>query len=330
MAVCENPAMQIQMLRSMHVPNERDLEFRKQLYRLFQVDADGNTTHEPCRYTGGTETRGIAVIEAAGGGKTTAIRKVLHEAEFLAFNPITGMPRYLEIHVPSPATNKSVGLAILEATGMEGVTERSKVWEIWKTVQNRLKLLGIKVLWLDEAHDLVMARSAIESETTLRLLKTLMQGENAIIPILSGTRQLAEMTNFDPQVSRRFTKIVPLDLQQGVDNDNLAGLIEAYCSEVDIQPRLPADLTARLMVASRYRFGRAVETIINAIECALWAEARTLGRVHFSEAWAMQEGCEPDANVFEAGDWLSIPLDKGAEEFEAARAKRQKKKLERV
>lgn len=326
----EIPAMQIRKLREMHVPNERDDEVRRHLYRLFQVDKDGKITSEPCRYAVGKETRGVVVIEPAGGGKTTAIRSVLKEAEFLGRNPDTGLSRYLEIQVPSPATNKSVGLAILEATGMTGVTERAKVWEIWKTVAHRLGLLDIKVLWLDEAHDLVLARSASETETTLRLLKTLMQGDHAVIPILSGTQRLAELTSFDPQVSRRFTKIVPPDLQHGYDDENLHGLIAAYCGQVNIQPRVPEDLTARLITASRFRFGRAIETTVNAIECALEAQSKTLDREHFAEAWAMQEGCAPDANIFEADDWLSIPIDQGASEYEEARSKRQRKKIERV
>ena len=93
--------------------------------------------------------------------------------------------------MPSPATLKSVGLAILSATGLTGVSERTKVWEIWGTVRYRFGVLGISVLWLDEAQDLIMARSAIEAESTLRMIKSLMQGENAVIPILSGTERLS-------------------------------------------------------------------------------------------------------------------------------------------
>ena len=44
----------------------------------------------------------------------------------------------------------------------------------------------------------------------------------------------------------------------------------------------------------------------------------------------MQEACDPDANIFLSEYWLSIQLDKGAEEYEEARTKRQKKKLEKV
>lgn len=318
-----------QSLRGMHVPNERDDAVQKHLHRLLQVDDEDRLTAEPCRFTADKETRGIVVIEAAGGGKTTAIRTVLQSTDALKTNPETGLPRYLEIQIPSPATHKSVGLAILEATGMSGVSSNAKAWEIWGAVRKRLGQMGIKVLWLDEAQDLVMAQSANETETTLRTIKTLMQGENAVIPILSGTRRLGEMTSFDPQVSRRFTKIVPSDLDHSTDQDNLFGMIDAYCDEAGITARLPEDLAVRLMTGSRYRFGRAIETIVNAIECAIFDGEAFLTVDHFAEAWAIQEGCDPGSNIFLAPDWMSIPLDAGAEEYEQARSKRQQKKIER-
>lgn len=330
MEIASNTAAQIHKLRKIHVPNERDLELKKHLYRLFEVDSEGNLTAVPCRYTGGQETRGVTIIEKPGGGKTTAVSKLLRESDFLANNPVTGQPHYLEIQVPSPATLKSVGFAILAAVGMEGVSPISKEWEIWKVVKHRLGVEGIKVLWLDEAQDLIMARTANETESSLRMIKSLMQGENAVIPILSGTQRLAEMTTFDPQVSRRFTNIMPADLQHGVDEEDLANLIHYFSTEVGITARIGADLTARLITASRARFGRATENIINAIECALWEEAKVLSVEHFAEAWAMQEGCDPRANVFLSEHWLSIQLDKGAEEYDEARTKRQKKKLEKV
>ena len=93
----------VQSLRDMHVPNERTHAVQKHLHRLLQVDDEGRLTAEPCRFTADKETRGIAVIEAAGGGKTTAIRTVLQSTSALKMNPETGHPRYLEIQIPSPS-----------------------------------------------------------------------------------------------------------------------------------------------------------------------------------------------------------------------------------
>lgn len=257
MTSTRNPAFLIQTLRGMHIPNERDDEIEKHFLRLFEIDETGTSTHFPCRYTDGKETRGILVIEAAGGGKTTAVRKVLTSAEFLQHNPETGLPRYLEIQVPSPATLKSVGIAILAATGMKGISEKTTASEVWNIVRHRLSLMGIVLIWLDEAQDLVMAQSANETESTLRMIKNLMQGEHAVIPILSGTQCLAELASFDSQVSRRFSKVAPADPEHGVHDENLLGLVRAYCEEVTLRTDLPGDLAARLITASRHRFSKS-------------------------------------------------------------------------
>ncbi|SHF02210.1 TniB protein [Ruegeria intermedia] len=325
-----DPVTISQRLRALHIPNQRDTEIERQLRRLLQHDEHGQPTAVPCRFTGEKETRGIAVIEPAGGGKTTAIRRVLEASTALSRNPSTGQPRFLALEVPSPATLKGVGATILGALGMPIVPQKCTEVEIWHAVRHRLGQAGITVLWLDEAHDLLMAKSISETESSLRMIKSLMQGPNAIIPILSGTQRLAEVLGLDPQVSRRFTKIVPADLQHGADEEGLKGLIQHYCSKAEMSMSLAEDLPARLITASRHRFGRAVEAIINAIECALWDGATMLTSDHFAEAWAMQEGCSPDDNVFLSRDWLSIQLDRGAAEYEEARKRRFQKKLERV
>lgn len=327
---CPDAVRVSQVLRAMHVPNERDEAIGKQLLRLLQRDDTGCPLALPCRFTAEKETRGIAVIEPAGGGKTTAVRRVLQSIPALTQNLETGMPRYLELQVPSPATLKSVGFAILDALAMPAKSVNAKEWEIWNAVRHRLGLLGITVLWLDEAQDLLMSKSISETENSLRMIKSLMQGPNAVIPILSGTQRLAEIMRLDPQVSRRFTRIVPADLQHGVDEGSLLGLIGAYCGKAGIAVGVSDDMPARLITASRHRFGRSVETIVNAIESALWDGATMLTTDHFAEAWAMQEGCDPGDNVFLVPDWLSIPLDAGAEEYEAARVARLRKKLEKA
>lgn len=99
-------------LRGIHVETERDHEIRAQLQRLLQVDADGKLTPIPVRFTASRETRGIVLVEPAGGGKTTAIAEVLRNIHVLGNNPDTGAPHVVQASVESPATQKSLGIAI--------------------------------------------------------------------------------------------------------------------------------------------------------------------------------------------------------------------------
>ncbi|MFC0158910.1 TniB family NTP-binding protein [Mameliella alba] len=319
----------VKQLRKMYVPNERDAEIRLHLLRCLDVDDVGELLPAPARYSG-NEARGVMVIEGSGGGKTTAIKSVLSEMDILALNPETGEPRYLALDVPPYATLKSVGAAILEASGMSGVSDKATAAVVWRAVRHRLALLGITVLWLDEAQDLVLGDSALETEKTLRMLKSLMKGDHPVVPILSGTERLGEVIGYDPQVSRRFTKIRPSDLEFGADEGSILGLIDAYCAEVGLRADLGNDLAARLIHASRRRFGRAVVFILHAIESALMDGEENLTIDHFAVAWVKEESRDPEGNVFLVSDWLSVELDQEAEEYEEGRSRRQKKKLERA
>ena len=77
-------------------------------------------------------------------------------------------------------------------------------WSLWETLRGRLKDQGITVLWIDEAHDLFCA----DRHLILRALKSLMQGDEAVIPILSGTERLHEIVRSDPQVQRRLSTLI--------------------------------------------------------------------------------------------------------------------------
>ncbi|WP_171207159.1 TniB family NTP-binding protein [Ruegeria sp. HKCCA0235A] len=258
----------LEKLRSYHIDTERDGEILRQLNRLLKKDGNGDPIPEPRRFTGNLETQGVAIIEASGGGKTTAVNHVL--SNHSALKPRSGedWPRYFCIQVPSPATLKSLGREVLTATGLTEVSMRLTAWELWRLVRHRLALLGIVVLWFDEAHDMFLSGSAREIEDMLKMLKSLMQNDSAIIPILSGTERLSEITSYDPQVNRRFSKVVPSPLVAGKDNSDLLGLIESFCDVAELKLSRERNLTDRLIFASRQRFGRAVETILDAIECA--------------------------------------------------------------
>ena len=312
-------------LRAAHIVTERDREFEAQLLRQFQIK-DGRMTYEPVRYTAGTETNGIAIIEGSGGGKTTAIIQVLRNFEPLALNPETGEPRYLHIKVESPATLRSLGVAILSRLDVEGVAARTKVYEIWNMVRVRLARRGVTLLWLDEAHDIFRSATSAETHNMFKMLKGLMQGDHPVVLVLSGTERLSAITRIDPQVNRRFIKIQPKPLAFGVDNARIKLLVEGYAAKASLRVAFDGDSINRLIYGSRYRFGRCVVCILEAIECALMDDAEVLELHHFEGAWAQREGCHVNENVFSAVEWMSIELPDEGEEVEMRTVLRAKTK----
>lgn len=121
-----------------------------------------------------------------------------------------------------------------------------------------------------------LSGSAREIDDMLKMLKSLMLGETGVILILSGTDRLSEMTSYDPQVNRRFTKVVPKDLVVGGHEGKVGKLVADYARRAGLRLEWSDEMSGRLIRASRGRFGRAVETVVNAIERALLDGATTL------------------------------------------------------
>lgn len=316
------------VLRKQHIETERERHFEAQLFRQFEV-VDGCMTHKPVRYTAGTETNGIVFIEGSGGGKTTAIIEVLRNFEPLALNPETGQPRYLHMKVEAPATLRSLGVSILNKLDVHDVAERTKVYDIWNMVRFRLARRGISLLWIDEAHDLFGLNTSTETNNMFKMLKGLMQGDHPVVLVLSGTERLSSLTGLDPQVNRRFTKIRPEPLAFGVDNNRIEGLVKGYAAKASLEAALEGEDINRLIYASRYRFGRCVVNILEAIETALMDGAEVLKVKHFQDAWSKREGCSVDQNVFSAVEWMSIELPDEGEEVERRNVSVRKPKSKR-
>jgi hypothetical protein len=294
----------LKRIQAIHVKTERDIQFKKILDRLLAKDAGGNLLPDAMRVGQIRETRGIMVIDGPGGGKSTLVRHSLFNHQVLAESSFE-KKHVLDISVPNPATMKSVSLELLKATGYENTNTRREVWGLWEVLRHRLGLLGVAVLWIDEAHDLFMA----DHGRVLRALKSLMQGDDAVILILSGTELLLEAVNADPQVKRRLSTIRLPPVSFAADGQSFNLMIRQFCEISGLEPPRDQDLVERLLHASRYRFGRCIETVRNAIECALDREAAVLDILDFAEVWACAEGCDPSRNVFLAEDWAEIDPD---------------------
>lgn len=312
----------MQPLRAKYFKNNRHRQLEHEVDRLLQNSEECGEVAIPERYAGGLETRGVIVAAKPGDGKTTAVYRVLSKHPALQPRPDADQRPYVRIQVPSPATLKSLGRAILAELDFVGISERAAAWDIWNIVRHRLALYGTLALWIDEAQDVFLSRSARETDDILKTLKSLMQGDKAVIVVLSGTERLLEVARYDQQVDRRFRKILSRPLAVGVDEPNLEGVIHTYCEMAGLKPDLEQDTLRRLIHGSRGLFGRSIETILAAIEQALYEGSRSLVSRHFAEAWSIQEGCSWDQNVFVASDWAGLHLDRDAEDFEAERTRR--------
>lgn len=301
-------AQTLAQLRQLHIGTPRDEAFAHHLDRLLSRDGQGNFLPQALPFTRTGETRGIMVIDGPGGGKSTLVSHGLDRHPALKVGP-EGRKPYLASIVPSPATFKSMTLELLAKTGYTEVGPRREAWSTWQVFRGRLADFGYCLVWIDEAHDLFCA----DRNLILRAIKTLMQGDGAVIVILSGTDSLFDIVRSDPQVQRRFSTLTLPPVSLHHDVSSFEDLLIRYCAKAGLEAPNEVDLIERLFHASRYRFGRCIETIISAIEEALMTGARQLEINHFAAVWEMQEGCGMDKNVFWAPDYRALYPDAPAQ-----------------
>lgn len=299
----------VDRLRDKHLLTPRDTQFRSYLDRLLQRDGQGNLIPAPRLYTKDGDARGIAVVEPAGGGKTSLVHHGLKTHPALQPRDAAHQP-WVGVRVPSPATAKSLAIEILRKSGYPSVSRSNSVTEddIMRKVRHHFKLRGTAILWIDEAHDLFGAGSRFKIDVFLKTVRNLMQGDGAVSVVLSGIESLWQIAACDAQVTRRYWRLPLADVSPHSDRKALTQVIAGFCDAAGMQPPSDEDLVDRLVHASRNRFGRCIENILAALETAALEDADKLTINHFAESWGMQEGCVMGRNVFLARHWAKIDL----------------------
>lgn len=280
-------------VRDLHIGLDLDAEAAMHTKRLLQRDGERNLLPKARRLTRTGETRGMMLVGAPGSGKSHLMDRTLAKMGQMLESTADTRP-LIACPVPSPATFKSMTLSLLEESGFEDANPRQEAWSLWQMFRHRIGLLGTAVVWIDEAQDLFCA----DRKLILRALKSLMQGDNAVAVILSGTKDLADVIRSDAQVKRRFTAMVLPDLVEAVHGDMYRTIMTDYCGRVGLEPPVEADLIGRIFHGARYRFGRAIELLLLAMEFAIEQDDDCLTIDHFASAYAMNEACPASENVF--------------------------------
>lgn len=308
----------VDRLRDKYLATPRDAQFRSYLDRLLQRDDQGNLSPKPRLFNKAGDTRGIAVVEPAGGGKTSLVLHGLKTHPALQPRDASHQP-WVGVRVPSPPTAKSLGIEILKASGYPSVSRSQTEDDIMRKVRHHFKLRGTAILWIDEAHDLFGAGSKFKVDVFLKTVRNLMQGDDAVSVVLSGIESLWQIASCDAQVTRRYWRLPLADVSPHSDRKALTKVIAGFSDAAGMRPPSDEDLVDRLVHASRNRFGRCIENILAALEAAAMDDADELTINHFAESWGMQEGCGMGQNVFLARHWARIDLGESQLNWEGAR-----------
>lgn len=184
---------------------------------------------------------------------------------------------------------------------------------IWEMVRQHLHARQTLFLHLDEAQDLMRHQTKEAIMPVVRTLKSLMQTKTWPVGlILSGTPELTDLLNHDPQLARRVTPIEFPRLAPHTSTDLALSISDEYArrSSLSLMDNFDRDFAARLIHAADREFGLLIEIVIEAIQAALLARAETLERQHFAAAFRRRSGCLDGFNPFLATDFERIDTRK--------------------
>ncbi|MDF2143281.1 TniB family NTP-binding protein [Paenirhodobacter sp. CAU 1674] len=256
-----------------------------------------------------SEARGIALSGASGAGKSAAIEHLITRARKRLEAEGHGEMTIVSLRVPSPATLKFVGQELLRALGYQIGAER-QAWYIWDLVRHHLRERRVLFVHLDEAQDLACRGTRHELNAVASMLKTLMtDGEWPVGLILSGTEDLEDILNHDPQLARRMNTIHFESLSPIADGENATDLLANYCARGKLTPveeLLTRAHGERLVHAAANQFGLVIELILEAMERAYLAGAASLTAVHFAESYQQRAACGDAFNPFIIPDFYRI------------------------
>lgn len=183
-----------------------------------------------------TEAHGLCLSGASGTGKSAAMNHLLVGARQRLSATHHSDATFISLRVPSPATLKFVGQTLLRALGYQISSER-QAWYIWDLVRHHLRERKVLFVHLDEAQDLASRGTKNKLNSVASMLKTLMTDpEWPVGIILSGTPELEDILNHDPQLARRMETVHFTSLSQVAHGNDVLDLVESYCERAGLVP----------------------------------------------------------------------------------------------
>ncbi|WP_449045964.1 TniB family NTP-binding protein [Paracoccus versutus] len=256
-----------------------------------------------------SEAHGLALSGPSGTGKSAAMHHLLAGVgQQLSTTRHWDAP-IISLRVPSPATLKFVGYTLLRALGYQISSER-QAWYIWDLVRHHLKERQVLFVHLDEAQDLASRGTKHELNAVASMLKTLMTDPDWPVGIiLSGTPELEDILNHDPQLARRMQTVHFNSLSPVAHGNDVLDLVENYCKRAGLPPAPGIVEPAhgeRLIHAAANQFGLVIELTLAAIEQAFLNGARQLASRDFARAYHLRTACDDSFNPFIIPDFYRV------------------------
>ncbi|WP_172600840.1 ATP-binding protein [Cereibacter sphaeroides] len=301
-------------IRNRYVSSAWDNQFLERLEMVLRRDASGQLLAEPKTFHG--ETMGIAVTGPSRDGKSTLVRRVVERVLGERFDA-RGLGRHvIHLRVRSAATLKSVYTDLCAATGFTGLPSRLTIPEAHELAVHRLRLADIRIVILDEVHNLL----GYDNRAVNLFLKTFLQDGGGFCLIAIGTERLRDFIYDKSENIELAGRLLDLSLERFPRDTSLAlihGALDRLSADAGLRLALSIRrdpyFADRILDGCRGSYGRSMRLITTSIVLALEEGAPALDIEDFRRVFDIELLYFNPENPFLPSDWVARASAVGGE-----------------
>jgi hypothetical protein len=258
------------------------------------------------------EARGLLVTGRSRVGKTREIQRLLSKFNQSATVMPDGRPaRIINCTLSGRMSWKDLGMKTLTALGYPAAGRRTQN-SIWDMVLDQAKRQGVVGIHYDECQHMFSDTGSATNRVVLDSFKALLKDPRwPLVLILSGVPDLAKHIERDTASEERkqlryLLRPIHFDvIDTSRDIQELNSLAYSFADRVGLHfdGLSTVDFFKRLSLASSYRWGLAIELIIEAFTVAKQVQAPQVTTEHFSKAFSLIHGLPERFSPFDVDDY---------------------------
>jgi len=240
----------------------------------------------------------------SGTRKSSTFARMIHtRPEFAGFSyvPHENSSALISVKAPSPCTLRVLGVTVARAMCLP-TSETTKENVVWDDIMDNLPGRGIRVIHIDEFQHVLENRNKPDIAKIRNTMKRVLQTPgHPVWMLVTGMPEVGPTLEGDTQTWRRKSYVFFPELDFARHAGKCRTMVKFFANEragLDCEAFITDDNIHRLMHASLYRLGIAIDVVIKAIRVALKAGSRDLTAGHFGTAYRAFAGCTDDENPF--------------------------------
>jgi hypothetical protein len=262
----------------------------------------------------------------SGTRKSSTFARMIHiRPEFAGFSyaPHENRSALISVKAPSPCTLRVLGVTIARAMGLP-TNDSMKENAVWDDIMDNLPRRGIRVIHIDEFQHVLENRNKLDIAKIRNTLKRVLQTPgHPVWMLITGMPECGPVLEGDLQTWRRKSHVFFQKLDFSAHAGKCRTMVEFFAGEkagLECKAFTTDENIHRLMHASLFRLGVAIDIVVKSIRVALQAEDSELKLNHFAKAYRTLAGCADTENPFlseqdftkiEVGKYLTRMLEHG-------------------